>query len=76
MKVKTSITLSDDLVDDLERYQERFGSRSAMIEIALRRLLDSLAREARDTRDREILEREAKRFEAEATDALAYQAED
>lgn len=75
MKVKTSISLSQDVLVDVDRRADRFGSRSELIEAALRMFLDALARQERDARDRAILDQNAERLNREAADALAWQAD-
>jgi metal-responsive CopG/Arc/MetJ family transcriptional regulator len=75
MKVRTSITLSRGLLDDIDRLAEEFGSRSELVEHALRAYVDRRAREARDRRDRVILDARADALNAEAEDALDYQLE-
>ena len=59
MRVKTSITLPEVLLGRLDRVDR---NRSALLE-----------REARDRRDREILDRNADALNSEALDTLAYQ---
>ena len=75
MKVKTSITLSEDLVRAIDRRaSERHSSRSDFIEAAARAFIDQLARRDADAKDREILDREADRLNRETADVLEYQA--
>lgn len=71
MRVKTSITLPEEL---LERIDKVGKNRSAVIEQATLAFLDRLSREERDRRDIEILNREADRMNAEMEDILEYQA--
>jgi metal-responsive CopG/Arc/MetJ family transcriptional regulator len=72
MKVKTSVTLSEEVLREMEELISG-SSRSAFIEAALRAHLDRLRRRRRDARDAAILERAADRLEREAADVLAYQ---
>ena len=49
------------------------GNRSAVMEDALRHYLTEQERRQRDTRDREILEKDARKLAREAGDILGYQ---
>jgi len=73
MKSKTSITLSDSLLRELDRIVGKNGNRSELIEKAVRAYILGIARDERDRRDLEILNLSAKRMEKEAKDALRYQ---
>jgi metal-responsive CopG/Arc/MetJ family transcriptional regulator len=72
MKVKASITLSDDVlaaVDDLAKS----SSRSEVIEQALRDFLAARARMQRDAHDLEVMNRHADAYNLETADLLSYQ---
>ena len=73
MKIKTSITLSEDLVYRLDRLVGPGGNRSAVLERALEEYLTEQERRRRDERDLEILDRDAKKLNREAGDVLGYQ---
>ena len=73
MKTKTSITLSTDILEVVDR-QSGTKSRSDFIETALWAYVAELARRERDSRDLVILNRNADRLNEEAADVLAYQA--
>jgi Arc/MetJ-type ribon-helix-helix transcriptional regulator len=73
MKVKTSITLSRELLDAVDAQTGRGRSRSEFIEAALQAFLDKSMRDERGARDLEILNRRATRLNREAVDVLAYQ---
>ena len=75
MKRKTSITLSDVLLDELDKIVGAGGNRSALIEKAVRSYLKQLARDERDKADLELLDREADALNLEAEDVLGYQVE-
>lgn len=75
MKVKTSITISQGILSQLDKALDRQGNRSAFIEEAIKHHLLRLARERRDQRDIQILNEQADQLNAEATDVLGYQAE-
>jgi metal-responsive CopG/Arc/MetJ family transcriptional regulator len=76
MKEKTSVTLSRDVLAKIDRLAGRKYSRSALIERVLREYLSQRERAAMNARDLEILNREADRLNAEAEDALQYQADE
>lgn len=73
MKVKTSITLSGDLLDEIDRRSGEFRSRSEFLETAARGYLQQLARGEREQRDLAIINRRAEALNAEAEDVLTYQ---
>lgn len=73
MKVKTSITLSRELLEAIDARTGRGRSRSEFIETAVQAFLDKSMREERGARDLEILNRHATRLNREAVDVLAYQ---
>jgi metal-responsive CopG/Arc/MetJ family transcriptional regulator len=74
MKAKTSITLSGEIVAEIDRIAGTKKSRSAVIEGVLRSYLRQQARARVEARDLELLNRGADRLNAEAADALDYQA--
>ena len=74
MKEKTSITLSKDVLKDVDRLAGSKHSRSAFIERVLRRYLRQRARAALQARDIERINRAAERLNREAEDVLDYQA--
>ena len=73
MKVKTSITLSEDVLEQLDGVAGS-ESRSALIERILRAFLRRRALDETEARDRALLDRDAKMFNAEALDVLEFQA--
>lgn len=74
MKEKTSITLSSDLLANLDRLGGGKSSRSALIESILREHLRTRQKQVREARDLERINRAAERLNAEAEDVLGYQA--
>jgi len=72
MKVKTSITLSGDL---LEAINQRTGhkNRSEFIETALRVFIAQTFRNEQNSRDIKIINKRADYLNKEAEDVLAYQ---
>jgi len=73
MKIKTSVTLSEDLLDAIDKRVADFKNRSDFIEAAIRAFLAQRIREERNEKDREILDRHADRLNQEAEDVLAFQ---
>ena len=75
MKLKTSITLSEDIVKRLDRATRRGENRSQAIERLLRESLEAEARRAADSKDLALIDEHAAELNAEAEDVLAYQTE-
>ena len=75
MKVKTSITLSEDVLRAIDQISGESINRSAFIELALKDYLAKKAKKMRDQRDLEILNNSSKRLNSEAEDVLTYQVE-
>jgi metal-responsive CopG/Arc/MetJ family transcriptional regulator len=73
MKVKTSVTLSEDLLKALDRAVRKDESRSQAIERLLAASLAARARHAADRRDLQLINDHAEQLNAEAEDVLAYQ---
>jgi len=73
MKVKTSITLSTEVLAKMDRLAGTHTSRSALIERVLRRYLSERARAAINTRDLERINRAADQLNVEALDVVHYQ---
>lgn len=75
MKVKTSITLSEDVVEAVDGLAGESRNRSEVIETALRSYLARLKRDEQNSRDMEIINRRHVRLNREAEDVLAFQGE-
>ena len=75
MKVKTSITLSEDIVTTVDRLAKEGESRSEAIERLLRERFAERAQQARDLRDLELINKNADQLNEEARDVLKYQVE-
>ena len=74
MKIKTSITLSEDLVRVVDKRARQYKkNRSDFIEAAVRSFVQQLIRNEQDARDLEIINRKADLLNKEAEDVLAYQ---
>ena len=76
MKVKTSITLSNDVMESIDQYIDEFRSRSEFLETAARKYIDQLVRKEAERRDLEIINQNADSFNVEAWDVLTYQLEE
>ncbi len=74
MKEKTSITLSRELLAEVDRLAGSRQSRSALIERILRKYLRDRRRMALHSRDLQRLNRAADRLNREVADVLEYQA--
>ncbi|HYL35023.1 MAG TPA: hypothetical protein VEV17_03810 [Bryobacteraceae bacterium] len=70
MKVKTSVTLARELLDEIDRAD---SNRSSFLERAARQYLDQIHKRRRAARDTAILNAHAKRLNAEALDVMEYQ---
>ncbi len=75
MKVKTSITLSEDVVEAIDDLAGESRNRSEFIETALRSYIAQQKRDAQNSRDTEIINRRHVRLNKEAADVLAFQGE-
>jgi Arc/MetJ-type ribon-helix-helix transcriptional regulator len=73
MKVKTSITLSNEVLAAIDRHSGEFRSRSEFLEASAREFLTRLARAATERQDIEIINRRTAALNAEAEDVLSYQ---
>jgi metal-responsive CopG/Arc/MetJ family transcriptional regulator len=76
MKEKTSITLSKDVLSEIDRLAGSKQSRSALIERILRMHLRNRQRAAVQARDLARINQAADRLNQEAADVLDYQALD
>ena len=73
MKVKTSITLSEDLLKAIDQFSAQYKNRSEFIETASWAFITQIMRDAQNARDLEIINRHADHLNQEAEDVLAYQ---
>ena len=74
MKVKTSLTLSEDLLEELDRIAEPDASRSSFIEGILRNFLEQRAQRRRLVREVAAINQHAAKLNAQMSDALSFQA--
>ena len=75
MKLKTSVTLSEDIMKTLDRLARKGESRSAVVERLVRESLASRAKQAAAERDRALLDAHAEALNAEVEDVLRYQSD-
>lgn len=73
MKIKTSITLSEDLLATIEKRSGQFKNRSDFIETAIRAFIKQMIREEQNAKDLAIINQQADRLNREAVDVLTYQ---
>lgn len=73
MKVKTSVTLSAELVEAIDQYGQSYKNRSDFVEAAIWAFIKQIMRDQQNARDIEIINRNADRLNAEALDVLTYQ---
>ena len=73
MKIKTSITISDDLLKLIDANMEGENRRSAFIEEAVKAYLEALKRHKRDRKDLEMINKLSVRLNSEAADVLKFQ---
>jgi metal-responsive CopG/Arc/MetJ family transcriptional regulator len=73
MKIKTSITLSKELLEAVDEQSGPHGNRSEFIENALRTYLGQMLLLRQNARDLDIINREADHLNDEANDVLTYQ---
>jgi len=74
MKIKTSITLSKDLLREIDGIKGN-TNRSVFIEQAIRSYLKQMERDQRNRDDLEILNRHSARLNREASDVFSFQVE-
>ena len=75
MKLKTSLTLSEDVLRAVRRAARKGESRSETIERLVREGVAARARQAVDQKDLALINEHAEHLNAEADDVLAYQVE-
>jgi len=73
MKMKTSLTISEDLIESLDKLAGSKLSRSAFVESILRDYIEGHAQARRDAREVAAINRHAARLNEEMADALSFQ---
>jgi metal-responsive CopG/Arc/MetJ family transcriptional regulator len=75
MKVKTSVSLSEEVIALIDQHADGERNRSAFIELAVRTYLEMIRRKMRDHDDVQTINRLSAKLNREAEDVLGYQAE-
>lgn len=75
MKVKTSITISEELLQSIDELFGRQKNMSEFIEKAAWDFIERQRRKKRDLEDLKILNKNAVKLNREAEDVLSYQAD-
>ncbi len=75
MKIKTSITISEEILNSVDKYTGEKKNRSEFIEKAIRSYINQLIRDEQNAKDLEILNNNAERLNQEAEEVLMYQVE-
>ena len=75
MKVKTSVTISEETLAAVDKLAPKAGGRSRLVELALREFLSRRQKAARDAHDTELLNAHADELNRETADLLEFQAE-
>ncbi len=75
MKVKTSISLSEELIHSIDELFGRQKNMSKFIEKAVRDFIERQIQRKRDLKDLDILNKKANKLNREAEDVLSYQAD-
>jgi metal-responsive CopG/Arc/MetJ family transcriptional regulator len=73
MKLKTSVTLSEELLKMVDRAARKGEARSQVLERLVREALAARERKETNERDRDLINRHADALNAEMEDALRYQ---
>ena len=73
MKIKTSLTLSEELISVIDKNSTHYKSRSDFIENALWTYLNYLIRQEKNKRDLRIINENSDFLNREAQDILDYQ---
>ncbi len=73
MKVKTTITLSEDILKAIDIHLGSNRTRSEFLELAAEKYIQSLERAELEQRDLEILNKYSDSLNQEAEDVLGYQ---
>ena len=73
MKIKTSVTLSKELLTAIDRVAGEGQNRSSLLENAAWAYLENLQRAGQNARDLELMNQHADELNAEMEDILSYQ---
>ena len=72
-KVKTTVSISAQVLEKTDVFAKKYKNRSEFVETALREMITRLERKQRDARDVEIINRHADELNKEASDVLDFQ---
>ncbi len=73
MKLKTSITLSEEILKAIDLHIGVYKSRSEFLETAARYFIEQIKRKETERRDLEIIDKCSDTLNDEAEDVLGYQ---
>jgi metal-responsive CopG/Arc/MetJ family transcriptional regulator len=73
MKVKTSITVDEELLKAVDLLSGKYKNRSEFIEAAIQSYVAQVTRSEHNTKDLEVINHYADDLNQEALDVLAYQ---
>lgn len=73
MKVKTSITLSEDVMHSIDKLRGKGENRSVLIEKAVTDYIEKHRQAERNLRDLDIINKRADKLNREVEDVLSYQ---
>jgi metal-responsive CopG/Arc/MetJ family transcriptional regulator len=73
MKVRTYLTLSKSLIEEIDELNDHAKNRAMFIEEAINAYVALKRRIIRDKRDLELINRSARELKQEAEDVLSYQ---
>jgi metal-responsive CopG/Arc/MetJ family transcriptional regulator len=75
MRAKTSVSLTEELLAEIDRVAGRDTNRSEFLEKAAWDRIAFIKRRRREARDRRILDRKSRALNSEALEVLEYQAD-
>ncbi|TAL33272.1 MAG: hypothetical protein EPN93_14675 [Spirochaetes bacterium] len=73
MKMKTSITIANELLQEIDTLLQGKGNRSGLIEKAVKEYIDRIKRTGRNKTDIELINSSLEELNKEALDVLDYQ---
>jgi len=73
MKTKISVSLSNELLEKVDKLAMTYKNRSALIESAINYYLKEIRNSEKNKNDLDIINKHAKRLNNEALDVLSYQ---
>lgn len=73
MKTKISVSLSNELLEKVDKLSKTYKNRSAFIESAINSYIKKSTNPGKSNKDLEIINKYAKRLNKEALDVLSYQ---